>query len=236
MTREWAYDEASAPGVDYSQQESVALYEEGSAQIGNPVEEARQIVRLLEIRKDSTVVDMGCGTGVFVVEAARCGGRVIGVDISARMLAGARRRVADAGLTNVALVEAGFLSYRHAGDPVDAIATKLAFHHLPDFWKQIALLKMNRMMKPGGKLCIADVVYSFAPADYQREYDEYLARMKKIVSPGFVRNIELDLSREHMTLDWILEEMLSRAGFRIERQLKPDHFFAVYVCAKTRAA
>jgi putative AdoMet-dependent methyltransferase len=236
MTREWAYDESVAPGVDYSEEQTIAAYEEGSAEIGNPVQEGRQLIGLLGAQRDWTVIDIGCGTGAFVVEAARCAGRVIGVDPSGQMLSRARRRVQDAGLVNVELVQAGFLSYQHVDAPADVVATRAAFHHLADFWKQIALLKMNRMLKPGGKLCIADVVYSFKLADHQRAYADYLERMKKIVHAEFAKNIELDLSREFMTMDWIMEEMLSRAGFQIDRQLKPDPFFAVYVCAKTKAA
>jgi putative AdoMet-dependent methyltransferase len=236
MAREWTYDESVAPGVDYSRDDTVAVYEKGRAEIGDPSEEARQLIGLLGVKKDWTIVDLGCGTGAFVAEVAHHCRRVIGVDVSPKMLAGARQRMQDAGLTNVELVKAGFLSYLHQGDPADAITTKVAFHHLPDFWKQIALLKMDRMLRPGGKLCIADVVYSFKPADHQKEYDGYLERMRKIVSPEFIKNVELDLSREFMTMDWIMEEMLARAGFRIERQWKPDKFFALYLCAKTEAA
>jgi putative AdoMet-dependent methyltransferase len=235
MTHAWAYDEATAPGVDYSQDDAVAAYERASIEIGNPAEEARQLLSDLGVQRDCTVIDIGCGSGVFVVEAAHRAGRVIGVDLSAPMLARARRRVEEAGLANVELALAGFLSYRHEGALADVVTTRAALHHLPDFWRQIALLKMNRMLKAGGKLCIADVVYSFAAVDYQAAYDGYIQRMKGLVRPEFLKNVELDLTREFMTSDWILEEMLLRAGFAVERQLKPDPFFALYVCGKTKA-
>ena len=232
MTAEWRYDESIAPGVDYGKDESVALYEKGRAEIGDPDEETRQLIAMLGIRKDWTVIDMGCGTGAFVVETARHCRKVIGVDISRKMLAGARQRLHDGGLGNVELVEGSFLTFQYEGEPVDAIVSKVALYHLPDFWKQVALLKMNRMLKPGGKLCIADVIYSFAPADYQREHDAFVERMQATVSPEFMKNVELDLRREFMTTNWIIEGMLARAGFCLEQLRKMDNFFSVYLCSK----
>lgn len=54
-----------------------------------------------------------------------------------------------------------FRSYRHDAEPVDLVITKAALHHLPDFWEQIALLRINRMVKIGGLLYIQDVVFHF---------------------------------------------------------------------------
>lgn len=45
----------------------------------------------------------------------------------------------------------GFLTYQHQGPPLDAVVTQIALHHLPDFWKQIALLRIFDMLKEGGK-------------------------------------------------------------------------------------
>ncbi|HET6437060.1 MAG TPA: class I SAM-dependent methyltransferase [Anaeromyxobacter sp.] len=87
------------------------------------------------------MIDLGCGSGAVVVEVARRARRVVGVDLSGKMLSRARRRACEAGLRNIELVPAGFLSYRREGAPAEAVATRVAFHHLPDFWKQIALFK-----------------------------------------------------------------------------------------------
>jgi putative AdoMet-dependent methyltransferase len=233
MSSEWLYDESIAPGVDYALDDSVDLYEQGRAEIGDPAAEARQIVRLLGIQPDWTVIDMGCGSGAFVAEAARHCRRSIGVDPSPKMLAGAQRRVRETGVPNVEMVSGSFLTYRAPDATADAIVTKMAMHHLPDFWKQVALLEMNRTLKSGGRLFISDVIYSFAAADRQREHDAFLERMGKLVGPAFMTNIELDLRREFMTTDWILEGMLDRAGFRVDQVWKPDTFVANYLCSKS---
>jgi hypothetical protein len=48
-----------------------------------------------------------------------------------------RQRAAAAGVANLECVQAGFLSYRHAGPPADAVYTRNALHQLPDFWKRV---------------------------------------------------------------------------------------------------
>jgi hypothetical protein len=49
------------------------------------------------------------------------------------------------------------------GAPLGAAVTQIALHHLPDFWKQIALIRIAGMLKDGGRLCLRDMVYSFDP-------------------------------------------------------------------------
>ena len=41
------------------------------------------------------------------------------------------------------------------------------------------------------------------------------------------------LSREHSTYDWILEELIERAGFRIDRKDRWDAIYTDYICTKT---
>lgn len=48
-----------------------------------------------------------------------------------------RRRAAELGLTNLTVVDAGFLSYEHTAGPVDVVSTRNALHQLPDFWKVV---------------------------------------------------------------------------------------------------
>ena len=78
------------------------------------------------LNETSTVVDLGSGTGRFALAAARRFGQVTAVDISPAMLQLLRERAAAAAVTNVACVQAGFLSYQHAGSPADAVYTRNA--------------------------------------------------------------------------------------------------------------
>ena len=91
-------------------------------------------------------------------------GQVTAVDISPAMLQLLRERAAAAGVANLECVQAGFLSYQHAGPPADAVYTRNALHQLPDFWKALALDRIGRMLRPGGVLRLRDLIYDFQPS------------------------------------------------------------------------
>jgi SAM-dependent methyltransferase len=73
-------------------------------------------------------------------------------------------------------MRAGFLSYEHEGDPPDAVFTRNALHHLPDFWKAAALERIARLLRPRGVLLLRDIVYSFETGRRGRG-DRFLARL-----------------------------------------------------------
>jgi SAM-dependent methyltransferase len=57
------------------------------------------------------------------------------------------------------------LTYEHAGPRADFVYSRYALHHLPDFWKSVALERLHRVLAPGGVLRLWDIVYSFEPAE-----------------------------------------------------------------------
>lgn len=104
------------------------------------------------------IIDFGSGTGTFAIQAARQCGKIIAVDVSETMINFAKSKAQKAGQSNIEFYHSGFLSYKHLQEPVDAIVTNLSLHHLPDFWKGIALKRIYHILKPGGKLLIRDVI------------------------------------------------------------------------------
>ncbi|WP_372346574.1 class I SAM-dependent methyltransferase [Streptomyces sp. KL116D] len=78
------------------------------------------------------LVDLACGTGSLVVQAARRGAEAHGVDVSQEMLAFARARAERAGAgAGAHWHRAGFLDYAHRAGPADVVTTKSALHQLP---------------------------------------------------------------------------------------------------------
>jgi SAM-dependent methyltransferase len=175
------------------------------------------------------LVDLGAGTGTLAVAAAPACRRIVAVDVSPAMIAAARKKVAEARVDNVECVQAGFLSYDHRGAAADVVYSRNALHHLPDFWKAVALARIASILRPGGILRLRDVVFGFEARDAERFVGRWLE------SSGAWTRAELEehLRDEHSTFTWLLEPMLERAGFVIEEaEYDSRRVFARYVCIR----
>ena len=149
------------------------------------------------------------------------------------MLAQAKQALGQEQGQSIRFVRAGFLSYHHRAEPVDVVITKAALHHLPDFWKQIALGNMNSMLKPGGILYIFDVVFHFHPSEYREKIRAWIQEFESKAGKEFTQEVEIHIRDEYSTFHWILEGMLHKAGFAIEQTRIRDGFLTEYHCIKT---
>lgn len=229
----WVVDELAHAGRENLDPGHVARYdakEDGDA--------AAELAALLAagLGEDATVVDIGAGTGQFALEAAAAVQRVVAVDVSPAMLEHLRAKLRSRGVGNVECVAGGFLSYEHGPQPADLVYTRLALHHLPDFWKARALVRVAEMLKPGGVLRLSDVVYGFEPAEAEACLERWISQMASDgVEDGWTRaELEEHVRDEHSTFTWLLEPMLEKAGFAIEQaEYSADRVFARYRCVKT---
>ena len=228
----WFYNEYQQIGTDFEDPAQVATYYRN--QTSSTTESEQALVVQLNIRPGHTVIDFGCGAGTFAIQAALAGGRVEAVDISQTMLTNAQKQAKAAGVqTQIQFHHAGFLTYEHKADPVDVIVTKLALHHLPDFWKLAALLRMAAMLKQGGSLYLQDVIYSFNPVEYRPHIQAWIEQAVVTDDAGWARrDFETHVREEYSTFSWILEGMLQRAGFKIVEAEPVSSVWAVYLCQK----
>ncbi len=139
---------------------------ESFAGTGNPFS-------LGELLPGERVVDVGCGAGIdSLIAAGKVGpsGRVIGVDMSPDMLEKARQAAGEAGRSNV--------EFRHGyGEelPVedgwaDVVISNGVLNLMPD--KAAALVEMSRVLKPGGRPQIGDILVQKAvPESAKRNID-----------------------------------------------------------------
>jgi SAM-dependent methyltransferase len=220
----WQLDEVAQAGAEHLDADYVAGFDQKSA---TDWREDVEVLRALGIGEKSTVVDLGAGTGSFAQAIAPHVARVVAVDVSVPMVAAIRARGVEAVL-------AGFLSYRHEGDPPDAVYTRNALHHLPDFWKAIALNRIAHLLRPGGVLRLKDFVYSFEPGDADEVVAAWLADAPDEPTSGWTTaELATHVREEHSTYTWLLEPMLEHAGFEIrDRQLRQNRVHATYTCVR----
>jgi len=224
----WFLDETAHAGRENLDPAHVAAYDaKEDARAGAEL----ALLKEIGLKSGSAVVEFGPGTGQLTVELAPACARVTAVDVSPPMLDRLRAKVADRGLDNVELVQAGLLSYEREPGSVDVVYSRLALHHVPDFWKVVALDRMRRMLRPGGIVRLVDVVYDFEPAEAEERIEAWCARYEGAADGQWNRaDVEEHVRDEHSTFTWLLEPMMRRAGFAIERaEHTEDGIFASYV-------
>jgi len=232
MEYRWLYDEHSAPGVNYNDPEVAQKYDETHSSLYDPIQQACEMLDRIALAKDEVLLDLAAGTGTLAIEAARRCKMVYAVDISPPMLEQAKRKAERSGIGNIEFVEAGFLTYEHNGDNPDVIVSLAALHHLPDFWKAVALKRIFDILKPQGHFLLGDSAYSFPLSEYQSAYNSNMSKRKAQVSKRLFEQMRTDSSTEFMTFTWILEGILDRVGFTIEKANYPTEWFAHYICSK----
>jgi len=139
---------------------------ESFAGTGNPFS-------LGEIGPGCRVVDVGCGAGIDSFIAARQAGpqgHVIGVDMTAEMIAKAEAAAAGTGLKNLDF-RLGYAEHLPVDDGwADVVISNGVLNLTPD--KHVALREMARVLKPSGRLQIGDILVQKAvPEEAKREID-----------------------------------------------------------------
>jgi SAM-dependent methyltransferase len=136
------------------------------AGVGNP----HAIDRIPE---GSVVVDIGCGAGTDLLLAARRVGplgRAIGVDMTEAMRARAVAGARSCGLANVEIVDGDATRLGVADGSADVVISNGVLNLVPD--KGRAVAEIARVLRPGGRVQIADIVIAeILPDDALRDID-----------------------------------------------------------------
>jgi putative AdoMet-dependent methyltransferase len=82
----WYYDESAHSGINYSSQEVVDEYDNQHKKFRNFQNEAMKIIQAVNINKEDTVIDFGCGSGELAINIAEHCKTIFAVDISSKMI------------------------------------------------------------------------------------------------------------------------------------------------------
>jgi SAM-dependent methyltransferase len=119
-----------------------------------------------DLAPGETVIDLGSGAGFDALLAAQMvgrDGRVIGVDMTPAMLSKARANAQLLDQTNIEFREGLLEELPIPNDSVDAVISNGVINLCPD--KAVVLSEAYRVLKPGGRLQIADIIVGKAVPD-----------------------------------------------------------------------
>lgn len=136
-------------------------------------------VAFSDLRPGDVVLDLGCGAGIDLLLAARevgPTGRVIGVDMTAEMVNKARANVAASGFTNVEVRRGIIEELPVPNESVDWVISNCVINLSPE--KPRVFAEIARVLKPGGRMRVADIVAEDLPESVRRSdvlYDSCIA-------------------------------------------------------------
>ena len=146
--------------LDEAQRAQTVAWLEAQAQFPFIRETGRRALERLGLREGEAVLDVGCGTGVFLASlltGVGRSGRVVGLDHNAALLAEVATRMAEAGLADapLELVEGDALALPFPDATFDATHCERVLMHLPG--PDLAIAEMRRVTRPGGRVVAAEV-------------------------------------------------------------------------------
>ena len=134
LARDWYYTQRRQLGLDSAVASIYDRHDDSDIR-------ARAALTMLGVQRGWRVADIGCGNGVLACEAALMGAEVDAIDISPAMLALANIQARDRKVA-VRTQPAGMLSFAYQPNSYDLIVSEFTLHHLPDFWKAVALARI----------------------------------------------------------------------------------------------
>jgi SAM-dependent methyltransferase len=191
----------------------------GSLGCGNPT-------ALAELREGETVLDLGSGGGIDVLlSARRVGptGKAYGVDMTDEMLELARRNQREAGVANVEFLRGSIEALPLPDASVDVVISNCVINLSGD--KRKVIQEAFRVLKPGGRFAVSDVVVrGTIPVELRRNMELWIGCVAGALEEEEFKGLLRDAGFEHPTIEptriYSLDdarEFLSGAGIDLER-------------------
>src|ERR1700756_2261134 len=206
LARDWYYTQRRQVGLDTAVASIYDVSEDSDVR-------ARQALTMLGVKPGWRIADIGCGNGVLATEAALMSAEVDAIDISPAMLALAEIYARDRR-ASVRTQSAGLLSFAYQPESYDLIVSEFTLHHLPDFWKAVAMSRIYRALKPGANFYLRDIVFVSMPDASERDVEQWADF--HINNHDFSReSVVTHMRDEYSTFGWVMERMLTDVGFTL---------------------
>lgn len=173
----------------------------------------REVIRQLDLTENSSVLDVGCGTGFTLLELSAFvkKGKLRGIDLSTAMIRQAKKKLS--GIMNAAVVQAEVEKIPFPNNSFDYVISTEAFHHFPH--PQKALEEMKLVVRKSGIIIIADI--SFPPHS--------LFNLLFKLEPGFVKMY----SKREIT------PLAKKTGLRVVEQKRRGAVALIHILQKNDA-
>lgn len=167
------------------------------------------VVARAQLSENSRVLDIGTGTANLARRCLDQGAAVIGLDPSTLMLARARKKVGDHPKADFQQVDEPFLEIPYPDTTFDAVVSTYAYHHVPHRLRAESVHEMVRVLKPGGRWVLGDLVFENEEAEieaYQTHRwleEEYFSRIDDLRRAFADLDMELN-TRQFTPVTWVL--------------------------------
>lgn len=158
------------------------------------------LLNMLNTKADSTVVDLGTGTGYIAFSLAKRYDdlEIIGLDIVEETLKRNSQKAIEENSDNLSFISYDGYSFPFEDGSIDTVITRYALHHFPDIGQSFK--ELYRILKPNGKLIISD------PTPNKNDDCHFVDKFMRMKPDGHVRFYNLDEYKQ----------MLECVGFRFE--------------------
>ncbi len=142
-----------------------------------------RILARAQIASAEVVLDLGAGTGLLTLPAAEAAARVWAVDISSQMCAYLRTKALSGGHDNIEPVLASAVSLPLVSDSVDVAISNYCLHHLSHEEKLVALAELHRVLRPGGRGVLGDMMFTVGLGE-ARDRAVLASKVKALLKKG----------------------------------------------------
>lgn len=168
-----------------------------TSQVHATGEDLVQITKLVQQQEPPYALDAGCGAGHTSVAIAPHSRRVVALDLTPHMLEQVEQLAAERGFSHIETRQGDVEQIPFADNSFDLVVSRYSAHHWPN--PLTALQECHRVLKPGGRFILSDIISPEEPA-----YDTFLQTFELLRDASHVR--------DHTVAQW--QAMFERSGFQ----------------------